>query len=628
MTFAEKLKNIRKQAGMSQEQLAEKLGVSRQAVTKWETDAGIPDIENIMAISALFDISIDELLSNEKGTKKPTEYLFESVTEYDIDEQKRFDMKFGGAKQFALSGYKGEKIRVRLASNTLSTLQNDFKVKIDDIRKRIDVDVNRRNGISEAMAKEAICIFVQVPSPYIGKIECAVNAETVEIRSLECDSIELDVKTPNIILDDISGTVEINCNLDMEVVCHSLKGEVDINQISATSRILIPEETVFTAVTKGIGTSISYEKDGRQTERFDTPDAENIIELTGIPVVTTIMGKGAVPTEHSLYVGNLGIHGSFAANSTISNCDVLFSIGTRFNDRITGKIEEFAADAKIIHIDIDAASISRNIVVDVPIVADAKKAICTLLKKAEALPISEWVDEINRWKKEYPIDMGNSGLTPQMVIKAVNEIFTDAVVTTDVGQNQLWATQFLALDENRQMLTSGGLGTMGYGFPAAIGAKLGNPHKDVVVITGDGGMQMNIQEMATAVVYELPIIICILNNGYLGNVRQWQEMFYDRRYSSTCMRYRRCCETGCNNPMKECPEYTPDFIRLAESYGAKGIRVTKAEDIKAAFEMAGKNTKAPTVIEFIIDREANVMPIVPPGNPLDDMILESEGRKL
>lgn len=282
MTFAEKLKIIRKQAGMSQEQLAEKLGVSRQAVTKWETDAGIPDIENIMAISALFNISIDELLSNEKGTKKTTEYLFESVTEYDIDEQKRFDMKFGGAKQFVLSGYEGEKIRVRLASNTLSMLQNDFKVKIDDIRKRIDVDVNRRNGISEAMAKEAVCIFVQVPSPYVGKMECAVNAETVEIRSLECDSIELDVKTPNIILEDISGTVEINCNLDMEVVCHSLNGEVDINQISATSRILIPEETVFTAVTKGIGTSISYEKDGRQTERFDTPDAENIIELNGI----------------------------------------------------------------------------------------------------------------------------------------------------------------------------------------------------------------------------------------------------------------------------------------------------------------------------------------------------------
>ena len=282
MTFAEKLKSIRKQAGMSQEQLAEKLGVSRQAVTKWETDAGIPDIENIMAISALFDISIDELLSNERGAKKPTDYLYESITEYDIDEPKRYDMKFGGAKQFQLSGYEGEKIRVRLASNTLSTLLSDFKVKIDDIRKRIDVDVNRRNGVSEAMAKEAVSIFVQIPSPYIGKIECAVNAETVEIRSLECDSIELDVKTPNIVLEDVSGTVEIDCNLDMEVVCHSLKGEVAINQVSATSRIRIPEDAVFTAVTKGIGTSISYEKDGQQAERFDTPDAENIIELNGI----------------------------------------------------------------------------------------------------------------------------------------------------------------------------------------------------------------------------------------------------------------------------------------------------------------------------------------------------------
>ena len=282
MTFAEKLKSIRKQAGMSQEQLAEKLGVSRQAVTKWETDAGIPDIENIMAISALFDISIDELLSNERGAKKPTDYLYESITEYDIDEPKRYDMKFGGAKQFLLSGYEGEKIRVRLASNTFSTIQNDFKVKIDDIRKRIDVDVNRKNGVSETTAKEAVNIFVQIPSPYVGKIECAVNAETVEIRSLECDSIELDVKTPYIALADVSGTVEVNCNLDMEIVCRSLNGEIAINQVSATSKIHVPEDTVFTAVTKGIGTSISYEKDGRQTERFDTPDAENIIELNGI----------------------------------------------------------------------------------------------------------------------------------------------------------------------------------------------------------------------------------------------------------------------------------------------------------------------------------------------------------
>ena len=282
MTFAEKLKSIRKQAGMSQEQLAEKLSVSRQAVTKWETNTGIPDIENMRAISMLFDISIDELLSNERGAKKAAEYLFESVTEYDIDEPKRYDMKFGGAKQILITGYEGEKIRVRLTSNTLSTLQSDFKVKIDDIRKRIDVDVKRKNNVSEAQAKEAVNIFVQIPSPYIGKIECVVNAENVEIHSLECDSIELDVKTPHVVLDNVSGTVEINCNLDMEVVCRSLNGEVDINQVSSTSKIYIPEGSIFTAVTKGIGTSISYEKNGQQAERFDIPDAENVIELNGI----------------------------------------------------------------------------------------------------------------------------------------------------------------------------------------------------------------------------------------------------------------------------------------------------------------------------------------------------------
>ena len=282
MIFAEKLKTIRKQAGMSQEQLAEKLGVSRQAVTKWETDAGVPDIENIMAVSALFGISIDELLSNEKGLKKQAEYLYESITEYDIDEPKRYDMKFGGAKQFLLSGYKGEKIRVRLASNTMPALQNDFKVKIDDIKRRIDVDINRKNGVTEAAAKEAVSIFVQIPTPYLGKIECAVNAETVEIRSLECDSIELDIKAPSVILEEVIGTVEVNCNLDMDVVCHSLNGEVAINQVSATSKIHVPEGVAFTAITKGVGTSISYEKDGKQTEAFSVPDAENIIELNGI----------------------------------------------------------------------------------------------------------------------------------------------------------------------------------------------------------------------------------------------------------------------------------------------------------------------------------------------------------
>ena len=213
-----------------------------------------------------------------------------------------------------------------------------------------------------------------------------------------------------------------------------------------------------------------------------------------------------------------------------------------------------------------------------------------------------------------------------MPIREINQVFEHAVIATDVGQNQMWAAQFLELTPKKQMLTSGGLGTMGYGLPAAIGAQLGNPDKDVIAICGDGGIQMNIQEMATAIVYELPIIICILNNGYLGNVRQWQEMFFQKRYSCTCLRYRKSCQITCNTPSACCPEYVPDFIRWAESYGAKAIRVKRQEEIKMALEEA-KNTKSvPTVIEFIIDPEMNVLPIVPPGSSIDDMMMEDEKK--
>lgn len=353
-------------------------------------------------------------------------------------------------------------------------------------------------------------------------------------------------------------------------------------------------------------------------------EMRRLAQVTGVPVVTTIMGKGVLPAAHELYVGNIGIHGSYAANMAISRCDVLFAIGTRFNDRITGKTEQFAQDAVVIHADIDAASIGKNIAVDVSIVADAKTVICRLLERAEPFEIGPWVKQVGEWKTRHPITMKKEGMSPEKIVNAVNRVFKRAIITTDVGQNQLWATQFLDLNGRKQMLTSGGLGTMGYGFPAAIGAKIGNPETDVVVISGDGGMQMNIQEMATAVVYELPVTICILNNGYLGNVRQWQEMFFDRRYAGTCMRYRRSCAANCNTPAQSCPPYTPDFIRLAESYGAKGIRVTDEKEILAALEAAKNNRKGPTVIEFMIDREENVMPIVPPGNGLDEMILQRE----
>ncbi len=351
----------------------------------------------------------------------------------------------------------------------------------------------------------------------------------------------------------------------------------------------------------------------------------SVLDKIKAPVVTTVMGKGAISTDHPLYFGNMGMHGSAAANTAVSECDLLFSVGTRFNDRITGKIEEFAKNAKIVHIDIDAASISRNIVVDVPIVADAREA---LLKLAEIVPpqrhdVSEWIGKLAALRKEKPIvQQGEGPLTPKDVIDEINRRYRDVIVTTDVGQNQMWTTQFLELKGESRLLTSGGLGTMGYGLPAAIGAKLGRPEMPVVCISGDGGVQMNIQELATAVCEELPLTLCILNNSYLGNVRQWQEMFYGGRYSCTCLRKRKSCGAWCSDPNTACPPYIPDFVRLAESYGIEGIRVAKREEIAAAFDRAERNQNAPTVIEFIIDRESDVLPMVPGGNALSDMITE------
>ena len=253
-----------------------------------------------------------------------------------------------------------------------------------------------------------------------------------------------------------------------------------------------------------------------------------LVEKTHIPVITTIMGKGAIPTDNPYYIGNMGMHGNVASNTAVSECDILFSIGTRFNDRITGKISEFAKNAKIVHIDIDAASISRNIVVDVPIVADAREA---LAKLNEIMPemkhdIGDWTMRLRKIREDRPIVQDGGGdVTPQDVIRAINDTFPEAIVTTDVGQNQLWTTQFLELKGRSKLLTSGGLGTMGYGLPAAIGAKLGRPELPVVCVSGDGGFQMNEQELATAVCQEIPLTICILHTSYLGNVRQWQDLF-------------------------------------------------------------------------------------------------------
>lgn len=347
------------------------------------------------------------------------------------------------------------------------------------------------------------------------------------------------------------------------------------------------------------------------------------VEKENVPVVTTIMGKGAIPTTHALYVGNCGMHGKYAANMAVSECDVLFSIGTRFNDRITGDLNEFAPNAKIVHIDVDTASISRNVVVDVPIVADANHALDGLLEWAEPKKTDRWLNQIKIWENENPLAMRRDrGMTPQMIMEHINANFPKSIYVTDVGQHQMWATQYLELDKDSQLITSGGLGTMGFGLPAAIGAKLANPEKNVVCVTGDGGFQMNIQEMATAVTQGAGITICLLNNYYLGMVRQMQELFYGKRYSATCLRKRPTCPNDCKGPNKACPKYTPDFVKLAESYGAYGIRVEREEDIDAAFAEAKKHTDAPTIIEFMIATDELVLPMVKSGNPMSEMILK------
>ena len=345
-----------------------------------------------------------------------------------------------------------------------------------------------------------------------------------------------------------------------------------------------------------------------------------VVNKTNVPVVTTIMGRGAVPTNHPLFIGNLGMHGCYAANMAVGECDLLFSIGTRFNDRITGKLHSFAPNAQIVHIDIDTSSISRNIHVDIPIVADALEAVQKMNEYVELCDTKKWLAQIRKWDEEHPLKMKSKPqMTPQDIIEEMNRQFDDAIIVSDVGQHQMFVSQYTEITEKKRMIMSGGLGTMGYGFPGAIGAQIGNTDKRVIAVSGDGGMQMNIQEFATAVLEELPLILCVFNNEYLGMVRQWQKLFYGKRYSMTNLRsgalYRRT--NG-----QEMPEYTPDFVKLAESYGAKGFRVSRKEDIAAAFEEAKKNTKTPTLIEFLIDPEEIVYPMVQPGGSLDEMILD------
>jgi len=324
---------------------------------------------------------------------------------------------------------------------------------------------------------------------------------------------------------------------------------------------------------------------------------------TEIPVTMTLMGLGAFPGTHKLSLGMLGMHGTAYANHAVQESDLIIAVGARFDDRVTGKIDEFAPHAKIIHIDVDPCAISKNVKVDVPIVGDANCILEDLIKETNKPSISEWHKKINTWKRNFPLAYKNdSKLRPQYVVEEIYKATKGkAIITTEVGQNQMWAAQFYKCDTPRQFISSGGLGTMGYGFPAAIGVQMGCPKKIVFDIAGDGSIQMNIQELTTAVANKLPVKVAILNNGYLGMVRQWQELFYKRRYSHTKL---ECC---------------PDFVKLAEAYGAVGIRVTKKSEVKKAIKKAIE-IKKPVLMDFRVEPEENVFPMVPAGHAINKMI--------
>ena len=328
-----------------------------------------------------------------------------------------------------------------------------------------------------------------------------------------------------------------------------------------------------------------------------------LAEAAHLPVTTTLMGLGAFPEDHPLSLRMLGMHGTPVANYAVMSSDLLVAIGARFDDRITGKISEFAENARIIHIDIDPSSIGKNIQVAVPVVGDARQILSQLTPLVEKRERSEWWDQINTWRKDHKLSYKNDGtLKPQYIIQQIREITDgDAVICTEVGQNQMWAAQWFTFKRPRQFISSGGLGTMGYGFPAAIGAQYAKPDQVIFDIAGDGSIQMNIQELATVSRDNLPVKVAIMNNGYLGMVRQWQEHFYKRRYSHTEL-------TG-----------NPDFVKVAEAYGVAGIRVTRSEEVRPALEKA-LAIDGPVVLDFLVSREENVFPIVPPGERIDRMI--------
>ena len=341
-----------------------------------------------------------------------------------------------------------------------------------------------------------------------------------------------------------------------------------------------------------------------------------LARMLAIPVTTTLMGLGSFPANDPNSLGMLGMHGAYCANMAMTNSDLIIAIGARFDDRVTGKLGTFAPHAKIIHIDVDPTSIKKNVRVDLPIVGDVKDVLTKMIKQADKLKdkvaefkaaLAPWHEDIAGWKDKHPIGYKESStiIKPQFVIQKLRELSDeDAIISTDVGQHQMWTAQFFQFNKPRTLLTSGGLGTMGFGLPSAMGAQAAFPGRQVITICGDGGVQMNIQEMATLVQNRLPVKIVILNNNFLGMVRQWQELFFDKRYSSTCM------------------ELPIDFVKLADAYGAKGFSTAKPSDVEKIIKQ-GFEEEGPVIMEFKIAREEKVLPMVPAGAALNEMVLNA-----
>ncbi|NLM52657.1 MAG: biosynthetic-type acetolactate synthase large subunit [Firmicutes bacterium] len=330
-----------------------------------------------------------------------------------------------------------------------------------------------------------------------------------------------------------------------------------------------------------------------------------LAETTGIPVATTLMGMGGFPSDHHLALGMLGMHGTYWANMAVHEADLIMAIGARFDDRVTGKLDVFGQNAKIVHIDIDPAEIGKNVKADIPIVGDVKLVLTELLKKVKPKEHKEWLARIDEWKKEAPLryNQAEDGeILPQYVIESIYNVTKgEALIATEVGQHQMWTAQYYRFKKPRSLITSGGLGTMGFGLPASIGLQIGAPDATVFCIAGDGSFQMNLQELATAVAYKIPIKVAIINNRYLGMVRQWQELFFNKRYSSVDL------------------QKSPDFVKLAEAFGAVGLRAEKPAEVIPTIEKAIA-TPGPVVIDFRVRPEENVFPMVPPNHAISDMV--------